>query len=243
MPQDTSPRSTPVLSVEGLHFSYPHRHVFSAWSHRFGPGLTWLKGNNGSGKSTLLKLLAGALPPWRGRIALDDIEQQAHALAYRREVFWCGPGPIALDHLTPIEYWGFMRQLYPRLDETQLRQHMTAFGLAPHLDAPLRSLSTGTQRKVWVAASLSAGTRVTLIDEPFNALDAASLAHLREALASCAQQTHRIWILTSHEDLGPASAWARVLNLDAPVPPVFAQSSLPPEPCSTPPAPSPAQSD
>jgi ABC-type multidrug transport system ATPase subunit len=202
-----------TLTVQALSFSYTARHVFTRWCGQFEPGMTWLQGPNGCGKSTLLKLLAGAEAPTAGHITLGDIDQATQPLAYRQQVFWCGPGPLPFAHLSPLQYWGFMQGLYPALDATALARHVDALGLGPFVDAPLHSLSSGTQRKVWVCAALAARAPLTLIDEPFNALDAASLAYLREALATAAQQPDRIWVLTSHEDLGPAAAWARRLDL------------------------------
>jgi ABC-type multidrug transport system ATPase subunit len=205
-----------LLRIAELSFSYPARHVFTRFSRGFPGGLTWLRGGNGSGKSTLLKLAGGALPPMLGRLEVDGIDAVRQPLDYRRRVFWCGPGPVALDHLTPAEYCGFLAGLYPSFDRRQLTSHIEGFALGPHLGRTLRTLSTGTQRKVWIAAALAAGTRVTLMDEPLNALDAASAAHLRGALSACAAQSERAWIVTSHEDIGPAAAHARVLDLDAP---------------------------
>lgn len=205
----------PALRVDALHFSYPTRHVFAGWSGTFKPGLTWLKGGNGSGKSTLLKLLAGALQPGLGHIVAAGVDQHSAPLDYRRQVFWCGPGPVSFDHLTPLEYWGFMLGLYPQLDRSALRQHAEAFGLAPHLASPMKALSSGTQRKVWIAAALAAGTPVRLVDEPFNALDAASLAYLRRVLSEHAQRADVCWVVTSHEDLGEAAQWAACVDLSA----------------------------
>lgn len=218
MPMPTAP--TPVLSIDALSFSYPHRHVFTRWSAQIAPGLSWLKGGNGSGKSTLLKLLAGALIPAHGRLVLLGLDSGQHpeqALAYKRQVFWCGPDRIAFEHLTPWEYWGFLRTLYASFDEARLRALLPSLGLMPHVHRPLRELSTGTQRKVWVLAALCAGTGLTLMDEPLNALDTRSLACIRQALEDCAIEgasSGRAWLLTSHEDIGPASAHAHVLNLD-----------------------------
>ncbi|MDD2925429.1 ATP-binding cassette domain-containing protein [Rhodoferax sp.] len=204
-----------LLQVRSLHFSYPHRHVFAGWSGEFKAGLTWLQGPNGCGKSTLLKLLAGALVPRHGQLSAAGVDQHSAPLDYRRQVFWCGPDAIAFDHLSPVEYWSFMRGLYPRLDQAALRQHALALGLAPHLAAPLRTLSSGTQRKVWISATLAAGTPVRLLDEPFNALDAASLQYLRQVLAEQARAAEVCWVLSSHEDLGEASPWAVCLDLSA----------------------------
>lgn len=189
------------LHVDTLSFSYPARHVFTQWSARFEPGLTWLRGGNGSGKSTLLKLLAGALPPLTGRLSVDGIDAAADPLGYRREVFWCGPGAIAFDHLRPAEFFAFMQSLYPRWNGAAAMAQADAFGLAPFFGQRLAALSTGTQRKVWIAAALAAGTRVLLLDEPLNALDSASLAHLHAGLQAVASTRHQVLVVASHEDL------------------------------------------
>lgn len=213
--------SAVCLRVRDLSFSWPRRHVFTGWSAEVGTGLTWLRGVNGSGKSTLLKLLAGALPPLAGELQLVGdtvLSPAADALAWKREVYWCGPGPIAFDHLRPPEYFGFLRSLYPRFDVAAVQAHAQAFGLASHLGTPLAALSTGTQRKVWLAAALAVGTRLRLLDEPLNALDSASVAYLQAQLALAAQQQGTLWLVASHEAPLPASAtpWGQLLDLPCP---------------------------
>ena len=55
-------------------------------------------------------------------------------------------------------------------------QHLIqAFELTPHLEKPLYMLSTGSKRKVWLAAAFASGAAVTLLDQPFAALDKASV--------------------------------------------------------------------
>jgi ABC-type multidrug transport system ATPase subunit len=203
------------LQVRDLSFSYGDRPMFDRWSAVFEGGLTWLRGSNGSGKSTLLKLLAGALQPASGQVAVDGVAQDAQPMDYRRRVFWCGPGPVAFDHLSPQEYFAFIRGLYAGWDDAAMDRHVRGFGLAPHLHAPLRTLSTGTQRKTWLVAALCAGTPVTLLDEPLNALDAASLAHLRTSLAGHANEAKRVWIVATHEALGEGIAITRQVELAA----------------------------
>jgi ABC-type multidrug transport system ATPase subunit len=206
-----------LLQVRELSFSYPGRHVFSGWSADFGAGITWVRGSNGSGKSTLLKLLGGALPALAGSIAARGVDLAVAPLEYRREVFWCGPGAIAFDHLRALEYHAFLRSLYPRFDGAAARQMADELGLAPFLGKRLRELSTGTQRKVWLSAALAAGTAVVLLDEPLNALDQNSLRTVRSRLAHCAADTDAAWIVVSHEALGEvAEAGAQTLDLDAP---------------------------
>jgi ABC-2 type transport system ATP-binding protein len=193
-----------VLRVSGLSFSWPQRHVLTQWSAQLGPGLTWLQGANGSGKSTLMQLLAGVLAPLAGTLQLRAADGRAleaalQPLDWKREVFWCGPGAPAFDHLSPAEYRAFLAGLYPRWEAQALAAHLDALALRPHLATRIAALSTGTQRKVWLAAALSAGTRVRLLDEPLNALDAAARDHLLACLARAAGDRGTVWLVASHQ--------------------------------------------
>ena len=211
----TVPQYRALLQVRELSFSYPGRHVFTHWSCDFGPGSTGVRGSNGSGKSTLLRLLGGALPPLTGSLQVRGIDIAMAGLDYRREVFWCGPGAIAFEHLLPLEYFAFMAGLYPRFDFAAAQKTALQLGLQPFLRKRLSALSTGSQRKVWLSAALHAGTSVVLLDEPLNALDRDSLRTVRAALAACAADAHNAWIVVSHEALGEAETSAVTLDLDA----------------------------
>lgn len=203
----------PILRAHGVSFAYMSRLVFSHWSHDFSPGLTWVHGHNGDGKSTLLKLLAGALEPSSGTISIYDFAVDRNPIEYRRNVFWCGPGLIPFDHLSPQEYFGFMCNLYPTFDTVVASRHVESFHLIPFLNLPLSTLSTGTQRKVWLSATLAAGTPIILLDEPINALDADSVKYLLSVLNERAHDSSRICVIASHEHLGDASSLAAILDL------------------------------
>lgn len=201
-----------LLRAEDLSWSYGHCHVLTLWSADFGPGLHWVRGANGSGKSTLLKLLGGALEPFTGRRVAAGIDARIDPLGYRRQVFWCGPGAPAFDHLRAPEFFAFMAGLYPGFSEPALAAAVAGLNLEPFLQPGIRQLSSGNQRKVWLAAAWAVGTPVVLLDEPFNALDEASHGWLRAELQRRAARADQAWIVASHE--APAQAEAlRVLEL------------------------------
>jgi ABC-type multidrug transport system ATPase subunit len=195
---------TVLLRAVDLSFSYPGRHVLTMWSAEFKPGLTWLQGANGSGKSTVLKLLAGALPALTGHLQAGVFDSVQQPLDYRRQVFWCGPGGIAFGHLSATEFWAFMRGLYAPWDAAACAEHAAGFGLPPFVAQRLDTLSTGTQRKVWLCAALAVNTPVVLLDEPVNALDAASRTYLQRCLAQASLAAQQAWVVASHEALDPA---------------------------------------
>lgn len=205
--------SSAPLVVEQLGFRWDRRLLFASWSHRFGPGLTRVHGTNGCGKTTLLKLLGGALDPFAGTRIANGIDAAADPQGYRRQVYWCGPDPVPFQHLTPGEFYAFLAGLYPTMDRAALPPLLAALGLEPHLGKTLDMLSTGSARKVAVAAALVMGTPVTLLDEPLAGLDRRSVDVVVQALLERAREPGRAWIVTSHEDLGPAAAAAALLEL------------------------------
>ena len=90
-----------------------------------------------------------------------------------------------------------LRASYRRFDDATWRQHLQGFGLGPHLAKPLFALSTGSRRKVWLAAALSAGCTLTLLDEPTAGLDTPSVAYLVRALTDCAAWPGRAVVVAS----------------------------------------------
>jgi ABC-2 type transport system ATP-binding protein len=192
------------LYTEALSYAYSEskRRVVDLWSQAFEPGLVWLRGPNGSGKSTRLKLLAGMLAPQYGKVGLVGVDLLREPLAYRRLVSYVGAEPPPFEHLSPAERFAFLSGLYPQADAASWHAHVEGFGLQPFLNQPLRTLSTGTQHKAALAAALALQTPLLLLDEPLNALDASSLAHLRGALGEAAQRRDRLALVVSHEELG-----------------------------------------
>jgi len=205
--------SKPLLQTRQLSFAYTEQRIVDLWTQDFSAGLCWLRGPNGSGKSTRLKLLAGALVPQHGTAAISGVDLLQAPLAYRREVCLVSAEPPPFEHLSPAERFGFLAGLYPQADAQEWARHVDGFGLGPMLQQPLRELSTGTQHKAALAAALALRTRVLLLDEPLNALDAASLAHLRVMLAEAASAQDRLTLVVSHEELGVAPTAELTLEL------------------------------
>jgi ABC-type nitrate/sulfonate/bicarbonate transport system ATPase subunit len=89
-------------------------------------------------------------------------------------------------------------QRYPNGSPPDLGPLIEGFGLQQHLVKPLYMLSTGSRRKVWLSAALAAGAPLTLIDQPFAALDAPSIRFLTEQLHAASQDHSRVWLLADH---------------------------------------------
>ncbi len=191
--------SSAVLQVTGLNFSYPERALFASWSARIPLGVTLVRGGEGSGKTTLLRLLAGDLPVQAGELRIGDVHLAQNAAAYRQQVFRVDPRTSAFDAITPLDYFKTVQRQYPGFDSGAVGGLIEGLSLAPFQDKPLYMLSTGSKRKVWLAAAFASGAAVILLDEPFAALDRKSIDFVKLLLQGAAGHSTRAWVLAGYE--------------------------------------------
>jgi heme exporter protein A len=199
----TAAAADAVLTVRELECRRGERLLFAPASFVVGVGeIVWIRGANGQGKTTLLRTLAGLSAPTAG------------------EVVWAGapalpPRPVYLAHanalkddLTVGESLRFLLHLAGRhVDGRDVDAALERFGLASRKDAFVRTLSQGQRRRV-ALARLAAQRELQpwLLDEPFDALDAAGVELLGALIAEHAQSGGSV-VLTSHLPLpidGPA---------------------------------------
>ncbi len=188
-----------VLQVNGLSYRAGERALFVNWSARIRSGITLVRGGDGSGKTTLLRLLAGELPADAGHLQVNDVSLGERAHAYRRQVFWINPKSDAFEQTTPDDFFLTLPRHYPQFDERRLLSLIEGLSLESHRKKQFHMLSTGSKRKVWLAAAFASGAALTLIDEPFAALDKASVRFVIELLKSAAAHPSRAWLLAHYE--------------------------------------------
>lgn len=143
-----------------------------------------LSGRNGVGKSSLLRVLAGALPPaageilWAGRPFLADGAEE-HA---KRFSFLSADDRSLKVLETAAENLAFWAEI-TGCEEGAASAALTSMGIAALRDTPVRSFSAGQKRRLSLSRLLLKQTRLWLLDEPFNGLDAPASALFMAALA------------------------------------------------------------
>ncbi|QFR33206.1 zinc ABC transporter ATP-binding protein AztA [Ancylobacter sp. TS-1] len=135
-------------------------------------------GPNGAGKSTLLKGIAGVLSPLTGRI-------EGHVPA--REIAYL-PQAAEVDRTFPIDVYdlvsmGLWRRAglfggIGRADRARIEDAIAAVGLEGFEMRPIDTLSGGQMQRTLFARLLLQDARLILLDEPFTALDAGTMADL-----------------------------------------------------------------
>ena len=143
--------------------------------------LTAVVGPNGAGKSTLLKGVTGALAPLEGRVMFGSLSREN--IAYL-------PQQSDIDRSFPLTVvdlvaMGLWREIGPFgrfgvRHKDRVASAISAVGLEGLEYRVIGSLSGGQMQRALFARLLLQDARLVLLDEPFTAIDARSMADLIE---------------------------------------------------------------
>lgn len=163
------------------------------------PGLTLVRSDDDSDMSHLLRLLSGTVKPRSGEVQWLLHSSLVSTTELEQLVFWVDPADRSQDQVSVSAYWQQLRGRYPRWNNAMLDELQVELGLTPHLDKALFMLSTGSRRKVALAAALAAGAALTLLNQPYAALDLPSRRCITRCLLDCASQAERIYVMADYE--------------------------------------------
>ncbi len=178
-----------MLEIDRLHVSIQSAQVLRGLSLSLGKGqMVGLIGRNGAGKTTTLRAIMGHLPLGSGSIQFDgqDLSRlPPHARAgmgigYMPEDRGLVP-ELSVEQNILVPLWAtgvvnttgrleFIYKVLPELHEMRDRRALL--------------LSGGQQKLVALARALTIGTRLLLLDEPFEGVAPALSARLSEVIAS-----------------------------------------------------------
>jgi D-xylose transport system ATP-binding protein len=142
-----------------------------------------LVGENGAGKSTLMKILSGVYPAgtYEGEILVDGqaksfrtpLEAEKAGIAIIHQELSSFPNLTVAENLY-VGHWPTVQGTGAMINWSALRAEaakwLARVGAKCGVDAPMSSLSVGTQQMVEIAKALSRDSKILILDEPTSAL-------------------------------------------------------------------------
>jgi branched-chain amino acid transport system ATP-binding protein len=193
-----------MLSIENLHVAIESVHVLRGLSLTVPDGaMVGLVGRNGAGKTSLMRAVMGHLNATQGRIVLDG-QDLASLPRHARAALGIGYMPedrglvpeLTVEENILIPVWAsrtlqqadrldFVYQVLPEVRDMRERRALL--------------LSGGQQKLVALARALTAGTRLLLLDEPFEGVAPALSQRLGQVIAGL--RGGQVSVLISQSDL------------------------------------------
>ena len=193
-----------MLKVDAVHVAIASVDVLRGLSFDVNAGgLVGLVGRNGAGKTSLMRTVMGHLTPTRGTITFDSKDlatlprhgRAALGIGYLPEDRGLVPD-LTVEENILVPVWvskslkaadrlDFVYQVLPELKEMRTRRALL--------------LSGGQQKLVALARALAVGTRLLLLDEPFEGVAPALSQRLAEVIAGLRGTS--LSVLISQSDL------------------------------------------
>jgi ABC-2 type transport system ATP-binding protein len=203
-----------VISFDGVRKRFRDHEVLRDVSFTLDPGAAHaLVGPNGSGKSVVLRLATRLMHPDEGTIEIDSkYLPRGRAFPDRFGVMIDGPafvpGASAEENLLSLA------RIRGRYGRDHVRSVLDLVGLEDAGRKPARRFSLGMKQKLGLATALMEEPEVLVLDEPFNALDEASVTRIADVLAAFTARGGTL-LFTSHDAATVDRLADAVLRIDA----------------------------
>ena len=198
---DRLQRST-AISVRGLIKRYPDNTVANKGIDLdvYEGEVLSILGPNGAGKTTLVRQITAELKPTSGSIKIKDIDPLLEPLKAKQLMGVIPQEGSLFSHLTVQEhlyFFGRLKGLTKSSARAQAVRFISLLSLEEYRGKKIKTLSGGTQRRVFIALALLGDPPILVLDEPTAGLDPAARRDVWD-LVSEVKKWGRTVILTTH---------------------------------------------
>lgn len=181
--------TAPCIHAIGLGLAIDERLILRDIDLSITPGeFVAVLGANGAGKSTLLKIVATLTHATHGELRLFGQSARRDSAALRARIGLIAHQSMLYRDLSARENLLFFAKLYGvNKPEQRVELLLDVIGLTHRGNDALKSFSRGMVQRVAIARALLHDPELILADEPFDGLDAPSLAGTEQLL----QHLHR----------------------------------------------------
>ncbi|HMD30351.1 MAG TPA: ABC transporter ATP-binding protein, partial [Candidatus Acidoferrales bacterium] len=181
------------IQLDKLSKRFGRRHALREMSTTFEPGqIVAVLGPNGAGKTTLLRCLAGVMVPSSGEILLDGTPLRRGQQEQRRRIFFIPDIPMFFPRMTVIQHIAMVLRLYqvaPGHIEDRVVACLDQLDILTSAESPILVLSRGQAYKTALAALLSVGPELWILDEPFTSgMDPVGMAVFKQYARQAAEK-------------------------------------------------------
>lgn len=214
-----------MITVANLSKAYGSNSVLRNISVNLHEGTIYgLVGANGCGKTTLMRCICGFSQPTSGYVVVNGCLIGGKSALKRNPALTGGEQhvyetvadfapntgviietPGFLPHETGLQNLMLLASMSGRADRIKARRAMIELGLDPDEKKPVWKYSLGQRQRLGFAQAFMEDPDVLILDEPFNAMDNASMDEVHDLLQRFKAQNKTI-LLASHsaEDIARA---------------------------------------
>lgn len=185
------------IKVEHIYKSFGKDTVLQDVSLSIEPGQIFgVVGNNGSGKTVLMKCICGFLRPDKGKVMVNG-QQVGKDCDFPDSMGLIIETPGFIPNLSGFQNLKILAALKGKIGRKEIKESIFRVGLDPDMRKPVAKYSLGMRQRLGIAQAIMEDPDVLILDEPFNGLDKAGVAHMRELVKELKSQGKSI-LLASH---------------------------------------------
>jgi len=202
-----------LIQMENVSKRFKHQPVLRDVSLKIETGtITVLTGINGSGKTLILKAMLGLMKT-QGTIMVKQTPIKV-GQAYPITAGIMIETPSVLPEFSALTNLQLIADLMPGVTDDALLDLLTEFDLPTSRSAKVRHFSLGMKQKLGIAQAVLGKSELIVLDEPTNALDAASIKKL-VAYIKQLQAGGSTLVIASHDQAFVAAVADRQLRVEA----------------------------
>ncbi len=195
----------PIISLKNVYKSYGTKQVLKGINLDIYPGqVIGYIGPNGAGKSTTVKILCGLISDYEGKVTIEGIDLKENPIAVKAKIGYVPELAELYDVLTPVEFLGFMGELYnmpKELATDRITKMLAAFGLETNMHQRMDTFSKGMRQKVLISSGLLHNPDIIILDEPLSGLDANSVIIVKDLISKLAKDGKTIFYCSHMMDV------------------------------------------
>lgn len=186
-----------IITLKNVSKTYKGLTLFSNVELNIEKGKIYgIVGPNGSGKSVLFKMICGFVFPDEGNIFVEGAEiGKSKRFPDNFGIIIDRPGYI--PNKTGFQNLKELALIKGKINDKRISEAMEIVGLQSNAKQKVKNYSLGMKQKLAIAQAFMEDQQVLILDEPFNALDVASVERIRKLLLSFKDEGRTI-LITSH---------------------------------------------